>query len=186
MRRPKTTLALMALQGVMSHAAALAQEADTLYSTADLLSKGADAYDRTDCRAASRYLFAYFQKNPPAIQTDGAHRAAVVKAIDECIRRGGAGTDSKSDRPGDPPPAKLPPVNLRSPQAQGAANGRCDIYATVAIAQQAANERQSCHFTGNQWASNYQHHYGWCVTADRKEVGAETSRRQQMLNECRP
>jgi hypothetical protein len=179
-------LALVAMTGPAMHGVAPAQDAGTLYSTLDLLSNGKAAYDRDAWREASRFLFAYVQRNPVELQTDAEFRKRVVDALNESMGKSGAGTDSKSDDPNAPRPPQSPKVNLRLPSSATAGSGRCDIYATVAVAQQNANERQACHLGGNRWVANYAFHYKWCIASSSTAAKQETAARQQMLDSCKP
>ena len=164
--------------------------AQTIYSDAQLLSEGDQAYQRLDCARASRFLFAYQQRNPTQLQRDAALQGAVATALEACIARvaggSGAGTDAKFDAGGAPKaaPKPLPKVAL---SARGAAvDRRCDIYASIAVAQQRANSAQSCNQTGPMWNERYAYHYDWCLGAPEADRRSGTAARQFALDRCKP
>lgn len=167
--------------------------AQTIYSDAQLLEQGNRAYQQADCALASRFLFAYQQRNPPTLQDDAALRTNLATALSACIARlarlaSGAGVEGKVDDPkaaGAAPPPPLPKLVLA---AAGAAvlDGRCDIYASIAVAQERANRKQSCALQGPMWSDAYRYHYDWCIGAPEADRRAGTAARQSSLDRCRP
>lgn len=164
-----------------------------IFSDHELLKVGNDAYGSRDCATATRFLFAYRQRNPAEYQTSPALQQNVAKALDACyphVSRATAGTDAKTDLPDSKatgaPTFTLPPVQLQAPTGAGASNGRCDIYASIAVAQQRANLAQGCNFQGSPWQMEYRHHYDWCVQVPSANSRAGTAERQRLLEQCRP
>ncbi|HEU5293480.1 MAG TPA: hypothetical protein VFU71_01705 [Burkholderiaceae bacterium] len=185
----KTALSL-ALVTVAS-AAAAERDWTTIPADQQLLEQGSRAYNSGQCMDAVLYLYAYYQRNPPAIQESAEHRDKVRTALSACDRRlGSATSEGKYDDPNAkkaPPgtPGGLPPVELHAPKV-GAKNGRCDIYASIATAQQRANLTQACKFAGGRWDTNYGVHFNWCLNQAASVVKSETAARQQLLEQCKP
>lgn len=166
-------------------ASAHAPAAERIFSNDELLRAGDAAYQRSDCPAAARFLFAYQQRDPPDLQASEQHRRNVGQAIDTCVKRAGAATagfDSKSDSPGGGG-TRLPKVDLSS-RSQAPTNKRCNIYTDVAIAQHRANVEHRCGHAGNRWQLDRSHHYGWCMQTTPAQTVAETTERQRLLASC--
>jgi hypothetical protein len=159
------------------------------YSDADLLRNGLNAWNNNECVRAARFLFAYQLREPPELRANEQYRQQISTMITWCEQNAGlaAGTDAKFDRPGQPattgpqkPNITLPP--LAAPKDLNAR--RCDIYAAVAVAQNEANQRNACAFSGGRWSSEFANHYSWCLNVTRPNSAAETSARQELLDKC--
>lgn len=167
--------------------------AQTIYSDAMLLSEGRRAYQRSDCLAASRFLFAYQQRDTAQLRQDAGLRADLALALRACeehLASGArtAGVSGKADDPsaaGAPPPRPLPAVPLQSRSGTPQVHGRCDIYASIAVAQQAANQAQACGLQGPMWNARHAYHYDWCIGAPEADRRAGTRARQDLLDDCR-
>jgi beta-lactam-binding protein with PASTA domain len=61
---------------------------------------------------------------------------------------------------------------------------RCEHYARTAVAQFQQNLANQCGFTGARWSSDYQGHYGWCLTNSQAGAASETQARTEGLNRC--
>lgn len=166
-----------------------------VYSDGELLKKGAAAYGSNDCSTALPFLYAYVQKRPAALSQSTTQQESLRTALSACDRRvRGATSDNKGDAPGNAnTKANLPNVTFQMTTVVGApsdgtgTNGRCDIYASIAVAQQRANLTQTCGFSGSRWSDQYRIHYDWCVNgAPAVEASRETIRRQRLLESCRP
>ena len=73
--------------------------------------------------------------------------------------------------------------------ANTAKNGQsfCSQYAHNAILANKLNRAQGCGFGGPVWSSNYNHHYKWCLTANRSDAdNGERLRNNKLANSCSP
>ncbi len=62
----------------------------------------------------------------------------------------------------------------------------CRNYANTAIAQQRANLKRKCGFTGIRWHQNYATHYNWCMQTKAPAHASETAIRRNALARCGP
>lgn len=171
-------------------------QAQTIYSDDQLLAEGKRAYERKECLRAMRFLFAYQQRDTPLMRQDTALRGSLSQAIAACeayvaAGTGGAGTEGKVDDVKGigataATPKPLPKLRLQGGQGTAPVNGRCDIYASIAVAQQRANRAQSCGLQGPMWDQRYGYHYDWCLGAPEADRRAGTAARQELLDRCRP
>ncbi|MBX3638240.1 MAG: hypothetical protein KF683_22945 [Rubrivivax sp.] len=174
-------------------ATALPVVAQTIYGDDMLLAEGRRAYQRSDCLAASRFLFAYQQRDPALLRQDAGLRtdlSAALRACEEHLAAAArtAGVSGKADDPsaaGAPAPRPLPPARLQAGSGTPPVHGRCDIYASIAVAQQAANLAQSCGLQGPMWNARHAYHYQWCIGAPEADRRAGTRARQDLLDNCR-
>lgn len=159
------------------------------YSDAALLSEGSQAYQRDQCVQAAKFFFAYLLRNP------STGRADLQQAINWCeknttVYAGGKGDDPlMRPRPAKPPLSNISAGNgatVGPPTARRQSSPRCDIYTSIAIAQNQANISHSCGYTGARWDSVYQNHYDRCTAVGREEARAETQERQRLLDQCAP
>lgn len=63
---------------------------------------------------------------------------------------------------------------------------RCNIYALVAVAQNEANEKAYCGYSGARWRSEYSNHYGWCIQVGKNMADQESEARRLELMACAP
>ena len=61
----------------------------------------------------------------------------------------------------------------------------CESYASSAVAAQSYNMQNNCGFTGGAWHSDYQRHFGWCMTAEAHRPGQETLTRNMHIQQCK-
>ncbi len=63
----------------------------------------------------------------------------------------------------------------------------CARYGKAAVADNNANIKERCNFTGAAWQSNYGAHYNWCMTGDnwQKFAAKEEEARKTRLAQCR-
>lgn len=160
------------------------------YTDDQLYRMGYDAWQRTECVKVGEYFFALLQRNGLVVR-DSSMRDQLQQAIDWCAGHTTVYAGSKGDNPGagrgstlvKPPLAiAMPPSVRRSSPVQK----RCDIYATLAVAQAGANTANQCNYTGNRWEGRYQFHYDYCLTAPAADVHSETQARQELLRQCAP
>lgn len=162
------------------------------YSDAELLQNGKAAWDKEECVKAARYLFAYQLRDPPALRANNELRNNIDTAISWCERnaRIAAGVDSKSDdltSGGAQSRPQRPQVTLNAPSSPGGNLDarRCDIYASIAVAQNEANRRNFCRMPAEaRWSSEFDGHYGWCMNVPKAQSDAETVARQNLLGRC--
>jgi|GEM_PF-4410706 len=164
--------------------------AATTYTDDALLAMGKEAWDNNQCVKAAEFIFAYALRNPPALQRDPQHQADVQKMLSWCeantVISGGSVAGKADEGPsGGARPAK-PTVNLRAPNVPNNPQRRCNVYATIAVAQNQSNQANSCAFSGNRWDSRPQYHLSWCMTTPADVVRGETLARQTMLDQCAP
>jgi len=184
-RRSVRNVAGAAALALCSLAPAHAQ--DRLYTDEELLGEGETAYRGADCPRATRFLFAYQQRNPAAMQASQIHRANVRRALENCAgyvlgaTPGGRYVYST----GGGGEGALPTVDLRTGGGE-MANGRCDIYARIAISQHEANLAQRCGYSDSRWHAGYRYHYDWCIGTPSATTRHETAERQAQLDRCRP
>jgi hypothetical protein len=159
------------------------------YSDADLLRNGLEAWNKNECVRAARFLFAYQLREPAALRANEQYRAQISTMITWCEQNASlaAGTDAKFDRPGQPatsgpqkPNISLPPV--AAPKDLN--TRRCDVYAAVAVAQNEANQRNACAFSGGRWNSEFNDHFSWCLSVAGSDSATETRARQELLDKC--
>ncbi len=62
--------------------------------------------------------------------------------------------------------------------------GRCVDYAREAVSQNEQNLSRSCGYSGPQWQSDYNAHFGWCLTMSADAVRSERDLRIQALGFC--
>lgn len=61
----------------------------------------------------------------------------------------------------------------------------CAQYAHNAILANKLNKAQGCGFGGPVWKSDYNHHYSWCLTANRSDAdNGERLRNNKLANSC--
>jgi hypothetical protein len=60
----------------------------------------------------------------------------------------------------------------------------CNQYARTAVAQNQENLNRKCGFSDTAWQSDYNKHYGWCMTAERSAIDNETRKRDEALKQC--
>jgi hypothetical protein len=163
------------------------------FTDSELLRTAREAWSSNQCVKSARFFFAYQLRNPPALRTDPQHSAAVAKAISWCEQnaRVQAGVEYKADglggqaqpvQPAPKPPLQLQPVSV----AQNAVSRRCDVYATLAVAQSELNQRNHCGFTDTRWAGDYDTHFQWCSAVGAAASRTETDARLQLLQQCAP
>jgi len=160
------------------------------YSDQQLLDEGHKARDQRKCVQASKFFFAYMLRNPKA-----AAQSSIPEIITWCENNTVVDASDKGDSMTPPMPSlRLPPSTDGQPGVFVGppppmtlpASPRCDIYATLATAQNRANWVNSCGFTGARWNSSYPYHYNWCTSVPSEMTRAETQVRQNMLNQCAP
>ncbi len=60
----------------------------------------------------------------------------------------------------------------------------CNDYARTGVAQNQENQRRKCGYSGSAWHSDYNGHYGWCMTAERSAIDGGTRWRDEELKKC--
>jgi hypothetical protein len=158
------------------------------FSDADLIRLGNQAWQQLRCVQAGEYLFAYLQHNPPEVQANRAYGDKLRQAIQWCEQNATISADSKGDSPGrgSGRGAVQPQISLTPPPAQNASSAqkRCNVYATLAVAQQGVNTSNRCGYSGTRWVADYNFHYQYCLGAPVNDVVSETQTRQNLLFQC--
>jgi hypothetical protein len=63
-------------------------------------------------------------------------------------------------------------------------SGRCNAYASIAIAQQRINLSNHCNLSDGRWNTDARYHYQWCMSQAASTTQSETASRQGALNQC--
>lgn len=61
----------------------------------------------------------------------------------------------------------------------------CQAYAQQAVSAQQFNVQNNCGFSGGAWHTDYQRHYGWCITVDEARANQETLVRTMHTQQCK-
>ena len=60
----------------------------------------------------------------------------------------------------------------------------CSQYARRGVEQNQENLAKKCGYSGSAWHSDYNSHYGWCMTAERSAIDGGTRFRDDELKKC--
>ena len=164
--RSPSQLASMAVVLIMLASVSSAQTAP---SAKALYRAGLSGYIDGNCVRAARYFFAYSILNPPELQSRPDLSMKIQQVIADCDSNAGyyaAGNNVFFD--------------LKKPTAQGL----CEVYSKIAIAQNDANQEFQCGLTGPRWNAGYQYHFQWCMTVKPEERATERFARNSALRTC--
>lgn len=77
-------------------------------------------------------------------------------------------------------------VAIHAVGARAESPGACAAYAALAVQQYYTNKSIPGCFKGDngEWHSDYNRHYGWCLTAGRADIDAQSDDRAGKLQWC--
>lgn len=164
----------------------------------ELFDKAFDAYWRQAWLDAAVNLYAYVQRDPPAMSdkdfSDKVHvaykhcvtelsnavsdRNRLAAELNALKRAGGPG---KGVRGITQPPPLDKPVRKTSTKAK---TMQCDVYARIALTQGELSTKYNCGYAGNRWSLDYNIHVNWCMGSTDSSPEVESAERQKLLAQC--
>jgi hypothetical protein len=165
MRRTSNRMRLglcVALLTVLTLVGAFAQSNSELYRSGQI------GYASGNCVKAARFWFAYLIREPPELNADPNRRAKIERVIRDC----------------DEEPMRFAYTTIQYSKKLPGKEGRCQIYAELAVAQFEANELSGCNQADSRWNADYTGHFNWCMTARDLDADAERRARDQVLRAC--
>jgi|SRR6185503_3699006 len=191
------TLAILAFNVALS---VRPSTASSVLTDEQLFDAGYAGYQRDDFLTAVVYLYAYIQRNPQALSNtewaDEVNKAFSHSwsTVDFAFKLGVEEQRRQAANSPPPPPGLgrttggitvKPTLNQAPVFGKPKANSKkCDMYATLAVAQNELNLKHGCGLTGGRWNSQFDDHYNWCVEQTEDTPDVETAERQKSLNVC--
>jgi hypothetical protein len=139
-------------------------------SNSELYRSGQIGYANGNCVKAARFWFAYLIRQPPELETDLARKEKIERVIREC----------------DEAPLRFAETYVQYQMRRPTKEGKCRIYAELAVAQFEASQLAGCNVRGGLWSPDFAYHYNWCVTADDGSAYRSRGARMTALNSCAP
>ncbi|HEX5376051.1 MAG TPA: hypothetical protein VFW48_07825 [Solirubrobacterales bacterium] len=159
-------LSLLALMSAPPAAAQPVQLSDQR-----LYDAGLRGYIQGNCVTATRYWFAYLQRNPAELQSNIGKLNRIERVIGAC----------------ESAPSTYAAYNVAMFYvSQPTHEQRCRTYGELAAAQYEVAQAANCGFSGSRWSPDIAYHANWCMTVDHPAVSAEHAARNHLLEQCSP